>query len=568
MSPTEQQDAATTQADIVVIGAGTYGIRFARTYLEIHPDHDVIVLEADAHVGGPWASHRGYNSFMTQSPVDFIEFSDKPLSGIPSGELYYCHFPAKYYTNYLEEYIDEHVYAGKSLRSRINFCTRVQRVTKTDGLWHVLTESGSAFLTPKLVDAVGLTSVPKVPEINGRDTFRGVQLHHKDFGQSEILQQQDVRSVAVIGGAKSAADVAYAAAKAGKTVHWIIRKSGTGPSWFAPVYGLGGMATCSSHNLFVRLITPLLASVFAKQGPGSRFLYRSPLGQAIFWGFWHFVASMLSYLTDYDRKDGRANGFHNLKPETEPFWANDSAALVNVPDFLDTIAKHVQVYRQDVDAIGETSVELGNGAKLEIDAIVYATGWTANMSYLDPPLVSTLGLPMLEQAQDEKSQQHWKTLEQEAGVQIDAEMPMLSRRPSYWKPDTTRTPLRLYKSMLPIADRSVVFLGKTILAHNFAAAEVESLWAVAALDHRIELPSLSEMEREVAKTVAWSRKRYPSRGWLAMWLPWDTVPFTDMLLDQLGLVSHRGSSWWSDSLTVASSKKLGGLINEYQRVYQ
>lgn len=504
---------------------------------------------------------------MTQSPVDFVEFSDKPLTGIPSKELYYCHFPAKYYTNYLEEYIDEHVYAGKALRSRIQFCSRVERVMKQDGVWNVSTAHGATFQVPKIVDAVGMTSVPKIPDIPGKASFRGIQLHHKEFGQFNILERPDVRSVAVIGGAKSAADVAYAAAKAGKTVHWIIRKSGTGPSWFVPAYGLGGMSTCSSHGLWIRLMTPLLASIFAKPGPVLRFLYCSPIGQAIYWRFWAFVAFMLSYMTDYERKDGRANGFHNLKPETGPFWANDSTSNLNKPDFLDTIARHVHVYRQDIHSIGETSIETSDGSELEADAIVYATGWTAGMSYYDTSLASKLGLPITQQAHDEKSQQKWQVLDQEAEVQITAEMPMLSHRPACWKPDTKRSPLRLYKSMLPITDQSIVLLGKTLFAHSFAVAEVEAIWAVAALDQNISLPSVPEMEREIALTVAWSRKRYPSRGWQAMWFPWDSIPFTDMLLEQLGLSSHRGSSWWSDLVTPVSSSRLKSLIEEYQRLH-
>lgn len=504
---------------------------------------------------------------MTQSPVDFVEFSDKPLSGIPRDDLYYCHFPARYYTNYLEEYIDEHVYAFKTLRSRIRFCTRVERVTKEDGLWRVFAEDGTVFQAPKLADAVGLTSEPKIPDISGKETFPGVQLHHKNFGQSSILEQPEVQGIAVIGGAKSAADVAYAAAKAGKTVHWIIRKSGTGPAWFVPVQGLGGMGSCSSHCLWIRLMTPLLASIFAKPGVASRFLYRSTLGQVIFWRFWAFVTFMLSFLTDYERKDGRANGFYNLKPDTGPFWANDSTAIANRPDFFDIIARNVHVYRQDIRGMQETSIELSDGSKFEADAVVYATGWTSHMSYFDTSLASKLGLPMLEEVQDEKSRQYWHALDQEADVRINAEMPMLSHNTAYWKPETKRTPLRLYKSMLPIEDRSVVFLGKTIIAHAFASAEIEALWAVAALNHKIAFPSVSKMEREVATTVAWSRKRYPSRGWQAMWFPWDTIPFTGMLLEQLGLSSHRGSSWWSDSLTPVSSRKLAGLIEEYTRKY-
>lgn len=504
---------------------------------------------------------------MTQSPVDFIEFSDKPLRTIPAAELFHQHFPAKYFTQYLEDYIEEHIYAEKTLRSRICFGARVKHVSKVDDVWTVQTFDGRSFRARKLVDAVGLTSQPIVPNISGKEIFQGIQLHHKDFGQSNLLVNPDVRSIAVIGGSKSAADVAYAAAKAGKTVHWLIRKSGTGPSWFVPVYGLGYKAPSSTHALWIRLMTPMLASIFAEPSNVSRFLYRSWLGQFIFWRFWALVALAVSSMTKYDRKGGRKNGFYNLKPDTAPFWANDSTSLINRADFLDTIANHVQVYREDVESIHERSTKLSNGTKLEADAIVYGTGWRSDIPYFDKPLALWLGLPVPEEDHDAKHQQRWEALDQEAAAKVDVEMPVLSSKDPYWKHDSHRTPLRLYKCMLPISDQSIVFLGKTVIGHVFPSAEVEALWAVAALDGRIALPTVPDMEREVARVVAWSRKRYPSRGRQAMWIPWDLIPFTDMLLKQLGLVSHRGETWWKDLTTPTSSQRLKGLIAEYKRKY-
>jgi dimethylaniline monooxygenase (N-oxide forming) len=272
-------------------------------------------------------------------------------------------------------------------------------------------------------------------------------------------------------------------------------------------------------------------------------------------------------VTDYERADGRQNGFHNLKPDTAMFWSNESTSVDNKADFLDTIARNVQVFREDVVAIHEHSVELCNGLQVEADALVYATGWRWDMPYFDKSLLAGLGLSMQDRDLDEKHQQHWRTLDQQAEAKIDVEMPMLSRKEPYRKPDTQRTPMRLYKSMLPIEDQTIVLLGKTVIAHTFPAAEVTALWAVAALDGKIALPSVGEMQKEIARVVAWSRRRYPSRGWQAMWFPWDLIPFTDMLLKQLGLVSHRGETWWSDLTTPTSSGRLRELIEEYKNKY-
>lgn len=46
----------TVQSDVLVIGAGLYGIQAARTYLEVHPDERVVILEAGSTVGGAWSA--------------------------------------------------------------------------------------------------------------------------------------------------------------------------------------------------------------------------------------------------------------------------------------------------------------------------------------------------------------------------------------------------------------------------------------------------------------------------------------------------------------------------------
>jgi dimethylaniline monooxygenase (N-oxide forming) len=462
---------------------------------------------------------------MTQTPIHFVGFSDRPLI-VLDAELYYRHFPARYLTLYLEGYVDDHVFHDKSLRSRIQLGMRVERVFKVNDVWVVHTTSGENFTAGKLVDAIGLTSEPSVPNIPGRDSFRGLQIHHKDFGQSKLLGSSDIHRVVVLGGSKSAADVAYTAAKAGKNVQWIIRESGTGPPWFVPVYGAGGMSSCSTDPLWTRFMTPLLASVFAESGVVSRFLYRSWLSRLIFWTFWDLVTFALLYAADYERADGRQNGFHNLKPDTAMFWSNESTSVDNKADFLDTIARNVHVVREDVAATHENSVELSSGLQLEADALVYATGWKCDMSsYFDKSLLAELGLPMAVGDLDDKYEQQWWTLDQQAEAKIDIEMPMLTRKDPYRKPDTQRTPLRLYKSMLPVEDRTIVFLGKTVIAHTFPAAEVAALWAVAALDGKIAFPSDEAMREEIALVLAWSRRRYPSRGWQAMWFFLGLGPF-------------------------------------------
>jgi dimethylaniline monooxygenase (N-oxide forming) len=50
-----------------------------------------------------------------------------------------------------------------------------------------------------------------------------------------ISSSEAVKHVTVLGAGKSSADMIYEAMKAGKEVSWIIRASGTGPGFFAPL---------------------------------------------------------------------------------------------------------------------------------------------------------------------------------------------------------------------------------------------------------------------------------------------------------------------------------------------
>jgi hypothetical protein len=45
------------------------------------------------------------------------------------------------------------------------------------------------------------------------------------------------------------------------------------------------------------------------------------------------------------------------------------------------------------------------------------------------------------------------------------------------------------------------------------------------LDGKIAFPSDEAMREEIALVLAWSRRRYPSRGWQAMWFFLGLGPF-------------------------------------------
>ena len=188
-----------------------------------------------------------------------VGFSDVPITYPPDAPSYYGCIEAKYVSKYLEEYLDNHVYMGSALRSRVHFGHRVEKVEKIDGLWTVSTRnprsSQQSFRSFKIVVATGLTSLPQTPTLLLRQKeFKGHICHHKCFGEASksLLNTPDCKNVVVLGGGKSATDMVYESVKRGKTVNWIIRKNGEGPALFFTAPG-GGRYENSTEKGATRL---------------------------------------------------------------------------------------------------------------------------------------------------------------------------------------------------------------------------------------------------------------------------------------------------------------------------
>ena len=164
-------------------------------------------------------------------------FSDVALEVPDHAPKLYDTFEAMYVTQYLEDYVDSHVYLGTPLRSRIRLNAEVQSVKKFASGW-VLRIQGAVPQTiqcSKLAVASGLTSSPNIPKFSSLSDSTVAVVHHRDFGaQSKTIlnPSSGYKYATVLGGGKSAADMVYASIKAEKIVNWIVRKTGEGSGIF------------------------------------------------------------------------------------------------------------------------------------------------------------------------------------------------------------------------------------------------------------------------------------------------------------------------------------------------
>ena len=332
----------------------------------------------------------------------------------------------------------------------------------------------------------------------------------------------------------------------------------------------------SNEFFYTRLTSLFLVSLFAVRMGFVRiqnWLNKTPVGKTLLQKMWQRINNKAHVDADYDRPDGRVNGFHNLKPDTELFWENDSTGVNQRKDFFDTISKKTTILRQDIESLNDSGVVLADEARAMVpaDIIICATGWKTDHPYFDEHTAASLGLPVSAHSASTDSEMHWNNLARTAERSIIDRFPVLDGE---WAKqqvvhkhveNNTRLPFRLWRSIVPPSEPSILFVGKVMLGNHFRASEVQALFACAVLDNGIILPTVGEMEADISETLAWCRKRYLAKGLSGNWFYWDMVPYTDSLLADLGLSSHRSWCWMRDLLRPCYAEDLKGLLEEYYR---
>lgn len=70
------------------------------------------------------------------------------------------------------------------------------------------------------------------------------------------------------------------------------------------------------------------------------------------------------------------------------------------------------------------------------------------------------------------------------------------------------------------------------------------------------------MEKEIALFTAWCKRRYLSNGQKGNWMVFELMWYTDKLLRECGLKSHR-RGWWRDWFAPGTMVDLRGVGVEY-----
>ena len=291
-----------------------------KTYLEVHPNASITILESSNSLGGTWASDRLYPELRTNSLLGAYESPDFPMTPGVFDIKPRDHVPGAVMHEYLVQFAKTF-----GVLENIQFDTKVEEVEQNaDDRWIISVtrlengeQKSKQIVADKLILATGLTGNPNMPQISGASNFDGPIYHSREFAQNKGLLKT-AKNVVVYGASKSGWDAVYAYASAGVQVEWVMRESGRGPGWMTPMWVMGGKRL--EYLAFTRYLTwfnPMIWGSNDGYGFWKRILHGNFVGRWIVNKFWRLLEKEILDLNKFDshREMGK------LKPWSGSFWS-------------------------------------------------------------------------------------------------------------------------------------------------------------------------------------------------------------------------------------------------------
>lgn len=546
--------------DMIVVGAGWFGLSAAKAYLQLHPNERLLVLEAESSCGGTWGADRLYPALKSNNLYDSYEHPDMPMDEATYGVKPGQHIPGTVLHRYLTDFAKKF-----GVFERVRFHTRVVELSPNGQGWklEVVTGEKEYFLTTaKIIIATGMTSTPNIPQYAGQETFDGPIFHAKDFCRNGDTVKT-AQNVTIVGGAKSAYDVAWAYANAGAKVNLVIRPGGNGPVWLAPSMVMGGTKRIDKllHIRFMSWFSPCPWGQEDGFSWPRRFLHGTAIGRFIVRQFWKALGDDVIELNGF-KKDPLVG---QLKPWHDAFWIGSGLSVHNFEtNFFDMVKTgQVKVHIADIDHLSANTVHLANDTHttLPSDLLILSTGWKKEPSIQLRLGPLGIGLPHTPTAQS-----HLATA---ADTALLTRFPALRNQPplNYKLPND---PFRLYRFMIPptyMDTRNIAFAGLLSNVSTSICAAVQALWISAYFDGKLD--RLAQGEKEVAEEVMlhtqWGRWRHPiGYGAKIPDFAFDGLPYLDMLVRDLGCGVHRKRGWYRELFEPVGPEDYRGLMREWR----
>ncbi|HUQ00686.1 MAG TPA: NAD(P)/FAD-dependent oxidoreductase [Aeromicrobium sp.] len=351
--------------DAVIVGAGFGGIG-AAIQLKRLGYHDLLILERESDLGGTWHVNR-YPGLAVDIPSSTYSYSFEPNPYwsrlfAPGAEL-------KQYA--------EHVADKYDVRRYMRFDHVVSGAVWDEDAahWNVSLEDGSTVSGRFLLTATGFLSQPKMPDIEGIDSFAGTVIHTTDWPDDADVAG---KRVAVIGTGATAVQLIPELAKVTSDLTVYQRT----PIWVSPKpdYGIPkpvqrAFATAPLAQRAVRTI-------------GSGILEAMMVGGVV-----HY--RQMSVFNRLAERYCRAHLFRQVRdPELRRKLTPDYSFGCKRPtfsnDYFPTFTKpHVHLETESIEGIDAEGIVTADGQRRDIDVLVLATGF--NLWDVNFPAIEIIG---------------------------------------------------------------------------------------------------------------------------------------------------------------------------------
>ena len=565
----------------------------AKTYKEVNPSDNVVILEKFPTIGGVWAEHKLYPGLKTNNTLGTFEYSDFPMTtesaaGITPGG----HIPGQSIHNYLKNFarkfgIYEHCRFGEEVKT----ARKTPTATGRENGWLLTIYRGDVSYTLKtrrLIVATGLHSQEFMPKIAGAEDFSADIIHASNLLEHSERLFANAKTVTVIGGTKSAWDAAFSFAWKGIHVDMVIRESGHGPCWIAPSY----------VTPFKRLVESLVSTrILSWMSPCiwgdadgftgiRRFLHGTAVGRVLVNSYWTFLGKDILAVNGYDKHPETAK----LKPWGDPFWIASGLSVLNYPsNFFEFVREgRISVHVADISRLSNKQVHLtstkGGDFTIFADALLCATGFkrVPSIEFLTetgkPFDAITLGFPHRTDAVATDDE-----LIQEVDKEILTRFPRLKDQPTgnpQYKPlvggdenvnesaDINR-PYILHRFMVPpafINDRTIAYSGMVQTVFTALVSQSQALWITAYFGGKLKTKlDLDRAKKEAILHARFGRWRCPGGpGGIVPDFYFDSIPYVDLLLGDLGLNMRRKAGMVKEMFEPYGASDYIGLVEEWK----
>ena len=341
---------ATLNVDHLIVGGGFAGL-CAAIKLQEDGETDFVVIEKASDVGGTWRDNT-YPGATCDVPSQLYSYSFAPYDWSQS------YSQQREIQDYIKKVADE-----SGTLDRFVFDTPVEHAAWDDASqrWTVRTPTGTWISRTLIVGAGGL-SAPRMPEIEGIETFQGEVFHSARWNHEVDLTG---KRVAVIGTGASAIQIVPEVQEVAAHLDVYQR---TAP-WVIP----------RNDRDYGRLERAALRRV-----PGLRRLYRT----GIYWAHEAYVPAFtlqpkLAAPAKKAALDNIAKGIKDpaLREKVTPYFALGCKRVLRANDYYPALAAdNTELVTDRIAKVTGSAIVTEDGVERETDVLVVATGfWTTEL---------------------------------------------------------------------------------------------------------------------------------------------------------------------------------------------